>query len=277
MQILDGKALSNQILDELKKEIAKLDKKPHLAVILVGKDEASKLYVNIKKRTCENLGLTSTIIRLPENITEQALINEIEKLNEDKDVNGILVQLPLPKQLNQNTCINKISAIKDVDGITYTNLGMIFSGETPFAYPCTPFGIINLIKKYGIELKGKHAVIVGRSLIVGKPMAQMLLNENVTVTLCHSHTVNLQEITRTADILISATGKPIITAEMVTKGTIVIDAGTFKDSKGKLIGDVDYENIKEKTSFITPVPGGVGPMTIASLMQNTLLLFKKQS
>lgn len=276
MQILDGKTLGKEIQEEIRLEVEKLDKKPHLAVVLVGEDSASKIYVNTKNRTCERLGFKSTVINLPETVSEEDLKLKIRELNNDEDVNAILIQLPLPAHIDTNNCIKEISPIKDVDGFTPENLGAIIRGQEPFAYPCTPYGIITILKKYNIQIAGKHAVIVGRSNIVGKPVSLMLLKENATVTMCHSKTENLAEITITADILISATGKRVITKDMVKKGATVIDVGIIRNAEGKLEGDVDFENVKDVAEYITPVPGGVGPMTIASLMKNTLSLFYKQ-
>ena len=276
MQILDGKALSKEIQEEIEFEVSNLSKKPHLAVILVGEDSASQIYVNIKHKTCERLGIKSTVVNLPENTSEEDLIEKVRELNSDKDVNAILIQLPLPNHINANNCIKEISPVKDVDGFTPENLGAILRGQEPFVYPCTPFGILTILKRYNIQISGKHAVIVGRSNIVGKPVSLMLLKENATVTMCHSKTENLSEITKTADILISATGKRVITKDMVKQGATVIDVGIIRNSEGKLEGDVDFEEVQDVAEFITPVPGGVGPMTIASLMKNTLHLFYKQ-
>ena len=276
MQILDGKALSKEIQEEIEFEVSNLSKKPHLAVILVGEDSASQIYVNIKHKTCERLGIKSTVVNLPENTSEEDLIEKVRELNSDKDVNAILIQLPLPNHIDANNCIKEISPVKDVDGFTPENLGAILRGQEPFAYPCTPFGILTILKRYNIQISGKHAVIVGRSNIVGKPVSLMLLKENATVTMCHSKTENLSEITKTADILISATGKRVITKDMVKQGATVIDVGIIRNAEGKLEGDVDFEEVKDVAEFITPVPGGVGPMTIASLMKNTLHLFYKQ-
>lgn len=276
MQILDGKTLGKEIQEEIRLEVEKLGKKPHLAVVLVGEDSASKIYVNTKNRTCERLGFKSTVINLPETVSEEDLKLKIRELNNDENVNAILIQLPLPAHIDTNNCIKEISPIKDVDGFTPENLGAIIRGQEPFAYPCTPYGIITILKKYNIQIAGKHAVIVGRSNIVGKPVSLMLLKENATVTMCHSKTENLAEITKTADILISATGKRVITKDMVKKGATVIDVGIIRNAEGKLEGDVDFKNVKEVAEYITPVPGGVGPMTIASLMKNTLSLFYKQ-
>lgn len=273
-KILDGKTLSRKILDNLSEEIAKLDKKPHLTVILVGEDPASELYVGLKKKAAEKLCIKSTILKYPQDTDEKTILDKLEELNSDKDVNAILVQLPLPKQINEKKVIEAISPKKDVDGFTPENIGKISIGVEPYAYPCTPKGVLTLLDEYNIKLEGKHAVIVGRSNIVGKPLAQMLLNKNATVTICHSYTKNLADITKTADILISAVGKnKIIRKEMIKYNSVIVDVGTSKID-GKSAGDVDFENVFESTSYITPVPGGVGPMTIASLMENVLKLFK---
>lgn len=274
--ILDGKKLSAKILDDVTEKVAKLDKKPHLVVILVGKDPASELYVGMKEKTAHKIGLKSTVLRYPENTYEQTILDKINELNNDEDVTAILVQVPLPKQISEQKVIQAVAPNKDVDGFTTENIGRISIGLEPYAFPCTPLGIIKLLEEYKIQTEGKQAVVVGRSNILGKPMAQMLLNKNATVTICHSRTKNLAEITKTADILIAAAGKPkMITCDMIKPDCVVIDAGTSKID-GKTIGDVDFENISDLTSYITPVPGGVGPMTIACLMQNTYDLFIKQ-
>lgn len=273
--ILDGKSLRNKILEELKTKLDKYDKKPTLVVILVGNNPASKIYVNNKKKTAENLGINSIIIEYPENVEEKVLLEKIEELNNDKNVTAILVQLPLPKHIDKSRIINTISPKKDVDGFTPYNFGKLFEGEKPYVYPCTPKGIIRLLDEYNIQIAGQHAVIVGRSNIVGKPLSQMLLNRNATVTICHSHTKNLAEITKTADILISAVGGKIIGKNMIKPNCVVIDVGIFKDENGKTRGDVDFEEVSPLASYISPVPGGVGPMTIAMLMSNTVELFEK--
>lgn len=270
--ILDGKSLSLKIQEELALKIAKLDKKPGLAVILVGEDPASELYVGMKEKTAQKLGINSIMVRFPENTSEKALLNKIEELNKNQEVHGILVQLPLPKHINEQIVMQTISPKKDVDGIVPENIGRISTGMEPYAYPCTPKGIVKLLDEYNIQIAGKRVVIVGRSNIVGKPIALMLLNRNATVTICHSKTENLSDITKTADILISAVGKnKIIKKEMIKNNAVIIDVGTSKIN-GKLCGDVDFENVKDVASFITPVPGGVGPMTIACLMENALEL-----
>ena len=275
-QILDGKKLRDKILEELKVKIDRFEIKPTLVVILVGDNPASKIYVNNKKKTAEKLGINSEIINYPSNVSEKEILDKIEELNNDENVTAILVQLPLPEHISKENIMNKISPSKDVDGFTPYNFGKLFSGEIPAVYPCTPKGILLLLDEYGIALDGQHVVVVGRSNIVGRPLAQMLLNRNATVTVCHSHTKNLAQITKTADILISAVGKNIIEGEMLKSGCVVVDVGIFKDNDGKTRGDVDFEIASKVASYITPVPGGVGPMTIASLMLNTVELFEKE-
>lgn len=274
-EILDGKKLREKILTELKREIETFSQKPSLVVILVGDNPASKIYVNNKKKTAQNLGINSEVINYPSNITEQELLNKIDELNNDKNVTAILVQLPLPEHISKENVINAISPSKDVDGFTPYNFGKLFSGSEPIVYPCTPKGILLLLDEYQIELEGKHAVIVGRSNIVGRPLSQMLLNRNATVTVCHSRTKNLADIIKTADIVVSAAGKNVIKGEMLKSGCVVVDVGIFKDENGKTRGDVDFETSSKVASYISPVPGGVGPMTIASLMLNTVELFIK--
>ena len=273
--ILDGKNLRDKILTELKEKIDTYEKKPTLVVILVGENPASQIYVNNKKKTAEKIGINSIVINYPENTTEQELLNKIDELNKDNKVTAILVQLPLPKHISKENIINAIDPKKDVDGFTPYNFGKLFSGEKPYVYPCTPKGILLLLKEYNIQISGKHVVIIGRSNIVGKPLSQMMLNENATVTVCHSHTENLPEITKTADVIISAVGKNIIEGEkMLKSGCVVVDVGIFKDSTGRTRGDVDFESASKIASYISPVPGGVGPMTITSLMLNTVELFE---
>lgn len=275
--ILDGKKLRDKIIENLKAKVDTFDEKPTLVVILVGENPASKIYVNNKKKMAEKIGIHSEVINYPANITEAELLDKIEELNNNKKVTAILVQLPLPKHISKDNVINKIIPSKDVDGFTPYNFGKLFSGETPTVYPCTPKGILLLLDEYNIEIEGKHVVIVGRSNIVGKPLSQMMLNKNATVTICHSHTKNLSQITKTADILVSAVGKNIIEGEMLKTDCVIVDVGIFKDENGKTRGDVDFESASKIASFISPVPGGVGPMTIASLMLNTVELFEKNS
>lgn len=275
--ILDGKKLRDKIIENLKTKVDKFDKKPTLVVILVGENPASKIYVNNKKKMAEKIGINSEVINYPANITEDELLNKIEELNNDKNVTAILVQLPLPNHISKDNVMNKITPSKDVDGFTPYNFGKLFSGEIPTVYPCTPKGILLLLDEYNINLEGKHVVIVGRSNIVGRPLSQMMLNRNATVTVCHSHTKNLSQITKTADVLVSAVGKNIIEGEMLKTNCVIVDVGIFKDENGKTRGDVDFESASKIASFISPVPGGVGPMTIASLMLNTVELFEKNS
>ena len=273
--ILDGKKLRDKIFEDLKAKLDKMAKKPTLAVILVGENPASQIYVRNKKKTAEKLGINSISIEYPADISENELLSKIQELNNDKNITAILVQLPLPEHINKNKIIDAILPQKDVDGLTPYNLGKLFSGEEPYVYPCTPKGILLLLDEYNIELDGKNVVVVGRSNLVGKPVAQMLLKRNATVTMCHSHTKNLSEITKTADIVVSAVGKNVIGEKMLKSNCVVIDVGIFRDENGKLSGDVDFENVSKISAYISPVPGGVGPMTIASLMLNTVELAKK--
>ena len=273
--ILDGKKLRDKILDDLKAKLDKMAKKPTLAVILVGENPASQIYVRNKKKTAEQLGINSISIEYPSEIPENELLEKINELNDDENVTAILVQLPLPAHIDKNKVIDKILPQKDVDGLTPYDLGKLFSGEEPYVYPCTPKGILLLLDEYGIELEGKHVVVVGRSNLVGKPVAQLLLKRNATVTMCHSHTKDLANITKTADIVVSAVGKNVIGEKMLKSNCVVVDVGIFKDENGKISGDVDFENVSKIAAYISPVPGGVGPMTIASLMLNTVELAGK--
>lgn len=277
-EIIDGKALRNRILEGLKAEVKNLDKKPFLAVIIVGNDPASKIYVSNKKKTALELGFQSVVIEMPENTPEKVLLEKIEELNKNKEVNAILVQLPLPAHISTERVIETVSPQKDVDCFHPFNTGKIAQNARPFVYPCTPKGIIRLLEEYKIPVAGKNAVVIGRSNIVGRPVAAMLTNLDATVTICHSKTQNLSEITKNADILISAAGsRGLVTADMVKDGAAVFDVGMNRDENGTLAGDVDFEAVKEKASFITPVPGGVGPMTICTLMTNTFELFRRQN
>lgn len=278
-QIIDGKRISQEIKDELKEQVAKLKEQGtnvSLAVIQVGNDPASCVYVRNKKLACEYIGIQSLSYELPEETTEEELIGLIQKLNEDPSVNGILVQLPVPVHINADRIIQTISPDKDVDGFHPQNVGKLVIGERGFV-SCTPAGIIQLLKRSGIEIAGKHCVVIGRSNIVGKPMALLMLRENATVTVAHSKTHNLKEICQNADILIVAIGKPqFITADYVKDGAVVIDVGIHRDENNKLCGDVKYDEVAPKASAITPVPGGVGPMTIAMLMHNCLESFNNK-
>lgn len=271
--ILDGKKLRDKIFVDLKNKIDKMDKKPTLVVILAGDDSASQIYVRNKKKTAENLGINSVVINYPDTVSEQELLEKINELNNNKEVTAILVQLPLPKHIDKFKVIDAIAPEKDVDGLTPYNSGKLFAGEEPYVYPCTPKGILLLLDEYNIKLEGKHVVVVGRSNLVGKPISQMMLKRNATVTVCHSYTENLSEITKTADILVSAAGGEIIEKNMLKSDCVVVDVGIFKDENGKVRGDVDFENVSKIAAYISPVPGGVGPMTIASLMLNTVELF----
>ena len=277
-EIIDGKALRNRILEGLKAEVKNLDKKPFLAVIIVGNDPASKIYVSNMNKTALELGFQSVVIEMPENTPEKVLLEKIEELNKNKEVNAILVQLPLPAHISTERVIETVSPQKDVSRFHQYNTGNIAQNARPFVYPCTPKGIIRLLEEYKIPVAGKNAVVIGRSNIVGRPVAAMLTNLDATVTICHSKTQNLSEITKNADILISAAGsRGLVTADMVKDGAAVFDVGMNRDENGKLAGDVDFEAVKEKASFITPVPGGVGPMTICTLMTNTFELFRRQN
>lgn len=270
-QVIDGKKISQEIKDELKEKaaaMAKEGKKVALAVIQVGNDPASNVYVRNKKKACEYIGIESLSYELPEETTEEELVALIEKLNADAGVNGILVQLPLPEQINEEKIIQTISPDKDVDGFHMQNVGALCTGGKGYV-SCTPLGIITLLKRSGIEIAGKRCVVMGRSNIVGKPMAMLLLRENGTVTICHSKTQDMKEITRQADILVVAIGKPKFVDETYVKeGAVVIDVGIHRNAENKLCGDVDFDKVAPHTSAITPVPGGVGPMTIAMLMNN---------
>lgn len=270
-QIIDGKKIAQEIKDELREKMADLKaagESRSLAVIQVGDDPASSVYVNNKKRACEYIGVDSVSRHLPAETTEEELLALIGTLNWDETVNGILVQLPLPAQIDEDRVLLAISPEKDVDGFHPVNVGNLSIGRPGFV-SCTPAGIIQLLKRSGIEIEGKECVVLGRSNIVGKPMAMLLLRENATVTVCHSRTKNLREITKRADILVAAVGKPkFVTAEYIKEGAVVIDVGIHRNAEGKLCGDVDFENVAPHCTAITPVPGGVGPMTIAMLMRN---------
>ncbi|MBR2109016.1 MAG: bifunctional methylenetetrahydrofolate dehydrogenase/methenyltetrahydrofolate cyclohydrolase FolD [Ruminococcus sp.] len=280
MIIIDGKKVSAQVKEQVANETKELKAKgitPGLAVILVGDDPASRVYVNNKKKACELVGFKSVEYALPASTTQEELLSLVEELNSRDDINGILCQLPLPEGLDDNAVIEAISPLKDVDAFHKQNVGRIMIGDYDFL-PCTPAGIMEMLHAYDISVDGKKCVVIGRSNIVGKPMAMLLLHENGTVTICHSHTKNLGEITREADILVAAIGKAkFVTADMVGDGAVVIDVGMNRDENDKLCGDVDFENVKDKCSYITPVPGGVGPMTIAILMKNTLKAAKLQN
>lgn len=270
-QMIDGKKISQEIKDELREKMAELKRKGEsrcLAVIQVGDDPASSVYVNNKKKACEYIGIDSESYHLPEETTEAELLGLIDELNRKPEVNGILVQLPLPEQIDEDKILLAISPEKDVDGFHPVNVGNLSIGRPGFV-SCTPAGVIQLLRRSGIGIEGKECVVLGRSNIVGKPMAMLLLRENGTVTVCHSRTKNLKEITKRADILVAAIGKPkFINADYVKEGAVVIDVGIHRNENGKLCGDVDFESVAPHCAAITPVPGGVGPMTIAMLMNN---------
>lgn len=281
LKLIDGKALSAQIRDDLKKEVEETVAKgitPGLAVILVGDDPASQVYVRNKEKACIALGMHSEVYRLPEETAEEELLALIDKLNKDENIHGILVQLPVPKHIDEDKVIDAISVEKDVDGFSPTNVGSLLIGKEAFE-PCTPRGCVELIKSTGMDIQGKKAVVVGRSNIVGKPLAVMLLRENATVTVCHSKTENLKEEVLRADIVVAAVGRAgFITADMIKPGAVVIDVGINRLENGKLVGDVDQAALREMDydCYLTPVPGGVGPMTITMLMKNTLVSAKRK-
>ena len=280
MNIIDGKAVSKKVKEDVKAECEQLIAKgiaPGLAVIIVGEDPASQVYVHNKEVACEACGFHSVKYALPAETTQEELNALIDELNEDNSINGILCQLPLPKHLDDKEVINRINPIKDVDAFHPVNVGAIMIGDYNYL-PCTPAGVMELIHSTGVDVSGKKAVGIGRSNIVGKPMAMLLLHENATVEITHSKTQSLADVTKQADILVAAIGKAkFVTADMVKQGAVVIDVGMNSDENGKLCGDVDFEGVKDKCSFITPVPGGVGPMTIAMLMKNTLTAAKQQN
>ena len=279
-KLIDGKVISAAVKAEVAEEVAKLKEQgitPGLAVIIVGEDPASKVYVANKEKACEAIGMASFKYALPEDTTEEELLKLIKELNEDSKVNGILCQLPLPRHLDEELIINSILPEKDVDAFHPHNVGKIMIGNYDFL-PCTPAGIMEMLKYENIELEGKECVVIGRSNIVGKPMSMLLLHKNGTVTICHSRTKNLKEVCKRADILVAAVGRAnFVTADMVKEGAVVIDVGINRLDNGKLCGDVNFAEVEPIASYITPVPGGVGPMTIATLMKNTLTAAKKQN
>ena len=278
--IIDGKSISAKVKEEVAKGVKSLTKKginAGLAVVIVGDNQASRVYVNSKKKACAECGIASYEYALDEGISEQELLDLVSQLNDDDRVSGILVQLPLPKHINEERIIEAISPRKDVDAFHAVNVGKIMIGNFSFL-PCTPAGVMELLASTGVDITGKECVVIGRSNIVGKPMAMLLLHKSATVTICHSRTVDLASVCKRADILVSAVGiADFVTADMVKDGAIVIDVGMNRNHEGKLCGDVDFDEVKKKTSYITPVPGGVGPMTIAMLMKNTLTAAKEQN
>ena len=276
MKIVDGKALAAKLRAKLKEKIDKSDKKPGLAVVIVGTDPASQIYVRNKIRACGEVGIRSYVYELPENATQKEVEDKLDALAQNSEIDGILLQLPLPKHLDAESAMARIPFEKDVDGFSDKNLGLLTLHKEK-TVACTPLGVMKILEYEGVEIAGKHAVVLGRSDTVGKPMAMLLLNANATVTVCHSKTKNIQDICKSANILVSAIGKArFVTADMVKNGAVVIDVGINRDENGKLCGDVDFDNVKEKTSLITPVPGGVGPMTITMLMYNTCIAAFKE-
>lgn len=274
-KVIDGKKISGEIKDELKDVVSKLKTKPSLVVISVGDNPASKVYVGQKEKCANYIGINYLHMHY-DSISDDLLVSEIEKLNKDKKVNGIIVQLPLPDGMDETRIVNTIIPEKDVDGLTYLNAGLLLNNKTSMV-SCTPKGIMELLKREKVDLVGKNAVVIGRSILVGKPMMNLLINANATVTLCHSKTKNLEKITRKADVLIVAIGKKhFVTRDMVKRGSVVIDVGINRVD-GKLYGDVDYDNVYDKVKKITPVPGGVGPMTVVMLMKNVLEAYENQN
>lgn len=275
--ILDGRETAKKITEKLRLEVEKLDVKPTLAVIIIGCNPASKVYVKNKEKKALEIGFNSIVIELDENITKDELEKTIKELNEDKNVNGILLQLPLPKHLNEKDYLDLIDPKKDVDGFSSYNSGKLLKNDSPYAIPCTPKGIIRLLDEYNIDIEGRVSTVIGRSNIVGKPVSILLLNRNSTVIMTHTKTKNLEHFTKSADILICAAGKKeMIKKEMIKENAVIIDVGITRDIDGRLKGDVDFDDTKDKASYITPVPGGIGPMTIAMLMENTYELYKIQ-
>jgi len=277
--ILNGRQCSSRVREEIKQQVVALKRKggeaPGLAVVLVGDDPASRVYVGQKEKACKEVGFNSFLHRLPEDTSQEELLSLVEELNRDEGVHGILVQLPLPRHMDSDTILEAISPEKDVDGFHPVNMGHLVTG-LPCTEPCTPKGIMYLLESYGIELEGKKAVVLGRSNIVGKPIAHMLMARNATVTICHSRTPDIASYTREADIVIAAVGRPrFLTAEMVKEGSVIVDVGINRLEEG-LVGDVDFDAVKGKASWITPVPGGVGPMTIAMLLLNTMEAYEKE-
>lgn len=273
MNLLDGKKIKLEKIDELKNEISKLNRKPGIVVIQVGNDSASNVYVKSKEKTALELGCNFEHIKFNEDVSEDILLGKIDKLNADNNVDGIIVQMPLPSNLNTSKIQNRVSSKKDIDGLTDINAGLLFHNKDTLV-PCTPKGIMEILDYYNIKVSGKHVVIVGRSELVGRPLMSLMLNNNATVTICHSYTSNLKEICKSADILVAAVGKKhMITKDMVKDGAVVIDVGINRED-GKLYGDVDFDSVKEICKFITPVPGGVGQMTVLALYQNLLKAYR---
>ena len=275
MYIMDGKETSRELKEKVKEKVRLLPTKPKLLVILVGEDPASKIYVASKEKACKACGISAETVTLDANISQKEIIDVIEKANKDKSINAILVQLPLPDHINTQDVINAIDPLKDVDGLTSVNQGKLFLGQEGLV-PCTPKGVMHLFEKYNVDLTGKKALVIGRSLLVGKPLSILILNKNATVTIAHSKTKNLKELCLSSDVIVSSVGKPkIITADMVKEGTIIVDVGINR-VHGTIVGDVDYLNVCDKCARITPVPGGVGPMTIACLLENVVECYNLQ-
>ncbi len=273
--LIDGKSIKKIILDELKEEVSKLEEKPKLVVIQVGNNEASNVYIKQKAKMAEHIGYGYEHIKLEEDTTTDKILEIIDRLNKDDNVNGVMVQMPLPKQIDTDIIQNAVIPIKDVDGLSDMNAGLLFHNKDAL-YSCTPYGVMELLKRYNINIEGKNAVVVGRSNLVGKPMGMMLLNAGATVTVCHSKTKDIEKVTKKADILISCVGKAkFITKDMVKKGSVVIDVGITRSEEG-LCGDVDFIEVAPNTKYITPVPGGVGPMTVAMLGMNVMKAYKEQ-
>ena len=275
MYIMDGKETSRELKEKVKEKVRLLPTKPKLLVILVGEDPASKIYVASKEKACKACGISAETVTLDANISQKEIIDVIEKANKDKSINAILVQLPLPDHINTQDVINAIDPLKDVDGLTSVNQGKLFLGQEGLV-PCTPKGVMHLFEKYNVDLTGKKALVIGRSILVGKPLSILILNKNATVTIAHSKTKNLKELCLSSDVIVSSVGKPkIITADMVKEGTIIVDVGINR-VHGTIVGDVDYLNVCDKCARITPVPGGVGPMTIACLLENVVECYNLQ-
>ena len=272
-EILDGKKTSQKLLEELQAKVEKLPHKPVLAILLVGENPASLIYVNAKLKKAKSIGFETVFAQMSETATQAEVLAQIESWNNDDNINGILVQLPLPKHIDKNAVLNAIAPIKDVDGLTPYNSGLFYTGQKPYAMPCTTRGILMLLKEYNISLEGKHAVVIGRSNLVGKPTAQAMLFENATVTTCHSHTQNLADIIKTADIVVSAVGEKIVNGKILKNNCVVVDVGIFRTPDGKISGDVEFDSASKVAGFISPVPGGVGPMTVIALMYNLLDLY----
>ncbi|MBW2978194.1 bifunctional methylenetetrahydrofolate dehydrogenase/methenyltetrahydrofolate cyclohydrolase FolD [Candidatus Woesearchaeota archaeon] len=275
MQLIDGKKVAAEIREKVKEEVSKLEKKPGLAVILVGEDPASKVYVNIKDKKCKEVGIESYQHKLDKDASEEEVLALVDKLNKDDKITGILVQMPLPSHISSKKIMNAVLPEKDADGFHPMNIGKMMLDEKGLV-PCTPRGVMKLFDYYNINLEGKEAVVIGNSVVVGNPIAQLMLKKGATVTVCHIKTKDLKMHTIKADIIVSAVGKRnLVTADMVKEGAVIIDVGIVRD-QGKLYGDVDFENVKDKCSYITPVPGGVGPMTVACLLENTMIAYNMQ-